>query len=285
MKLIRVGEPGAECVGALGDDGTRYDLSHVLNPYQAWTFGDLERARTTLEHGAAPALPGPDLRLGSPIPRPGAIVCVGLNYRDHASETGADEPAEPVLFLKLPSTVIGPNDPVLVPPGSRKTDYEVELGIVLGKQVRYLDSAEDGLSAIAGYLISHDVTERAYQLERGGQWDKGKNCETFNPMGPWFVTSDEVPCPDSLALRLWVNGELRQSASTGDMIFGVGELVRYISQFMVLEAGDVINTGTPAGVALGSGDSRKYLRAGDVIEIEIDQLGRMSHLMREARVR
>jgi 2-keto-4-pentenoate hydratase/2-oxohepta-3-ene-1,7-dioic acid hydratase in catechol pathway len=273
MKIMRIGEPGRERPVALLDDGRHVDLSEVLDPRTAWTDQDLDRARAALADAAPTDVAGE--RVGSPIPRPGVVVCIGLNYRDHAAETGAQVPEEPVVFLKVPSTVIGPFDEVLVPRDSVKTDYEVELGVVLGRRVRYLDSAEEGLAAVAGYVVSHDVSEREFQLERGGTWDKGKNCETFNPLGPWFVTADEVPDPTSLGLRCWVDGELRQDGTTQDLVFGIGELVRYLSRFMVLEAGDVINTGTPAGVALGRPDPKPYLRAGQVVECEIDGLGRM----------
>ncbi|MEW1959301.1 fumarylacetoacetate hydrolase family protein [Kineococcus sp. NPDC059986] len=273
MKLMRIGPAGAERPVALREDGTHADLSGVLDPARAWSFDDLDRARAALAD--APTLDVEGERTGSPLPRPGIVVCIGLNYRDHAAETGAQVPSEPVLFLKMPSTVVGPFDDVLVPRGSEKTDYEVELGVVLGRRARYLESPEEGLAAVAGYVVSHDVSEREFQIERGGTWDKGKNCETFNPLGPWFVTADEVPDPTSLALRCWVDGELRQDGTTADMVFGVGELVHYLSRFMVLEAGDVINTGTPAGVALGQPDPKPYLRAGQVVECEIEGLGRM----------
>jgi 2-keto-4-pentenoate hydratase/2-oxohepta-3-ene-1,7-dioic acid hydratase in catechol pathway len=208
-------------------------------------------------------------------------VCIGLNYRDHAAETGAELPSEPILFLKTPDTVIGPDDQVLVPRTSQKTDYEVELAIVLGGQARYLDSPADAAGVIAGYAISNDVSERAFQFERGGQWDKGKGCETFNPFGPWIQTADEVADPQALSLRLWVNGDLRQDGNTRDMVFGIHHLVWYLSQFMVLRAGDIINTGTPAGVALGRPDGA-YLRAGDVLELEIDGLGRQRQTLGQA---
>ena len=279
MKIMRIGEPGHERPVALLDDGTHVDLGGTLDPTAPWTSENLERAREAVASGAAPAVDVAGQRVGSPVPRPGAVVCIGLNYRDHAAETGAAIPAEPILFLKMPSTVVGPQDTVLVPRGSTKTDYEVELGVVLGAQARYLDSAEEGLAAVAGYVVSHDVSEREFQIERGGTWDKGKNCETFNPLGPWLVTADEVPDPGNLGLRLWVNGEVRQDGTTKDLIFGVGEIVRYLSQFMVLQPGDVINTGTPAGVALGHPDPKPYLRAGDVVELEIDGLGRMRQTM------
>jgi 2-keto-4-pentenoate hydratase/2-oxohepta-3-ene-1,7-dioic acid hydratase in catechol pathway len=200
-------------------------------------------------------------------------VCIGLNYRDHAAETGAQVPPEPVLFMKAPDTVVGPDDEVLVPRRSTKTDWEVELAVVIGKQAAYLDSPELAAEHIAGYAISHDVSEREFQIERGGQWDKGKNCATFNPFGPWLVTSEDVADPQSLGLRLWVNDELKQNGSTSEMVFGVHHLVHYLSQFMTLYPGDVINTGTPAGVALGV-PGTPFLQPGDVVELEIDGLGR-----------
>ncbi|HAM28292.1 MAG TPA: 2-hydroxyhepta-2,4-diene-1,7-dioate isomerase, partial [Microbacteriaceae bacterium] len=203
----------------------------------------------------------------------GKIVCIGLNYRDHAEETHAAIPAEPVVFMKDPSTIVGPFDEVLIPRRSVKTDWEVELGIVIGETARYLDSPEDADAHIAGYVLSHDVSEREFQLERGGQWDKGKSCETFNPLGPVLVAADEVADPQALGLRLWVNGALRQNGTTANMIFGIRHVVWYLSQFMVLNPGDLINTGTPAGVALGL-PGKPYLRAGDVVELEIDGLGR-----------
>jgi 2-keto-4-pentenoate hydratase/2-oxohepta-3-ene-1,7-dioic acid hydratase in catechol pathway len=221
------------------------------------------------------ALPGIDEPTGfaPPLASIGKIVCVGLNYRDHARETGADAPHEPILFLKAADTVVGPDDDVLIPRLSVKTDWEVELAVVIGTTARYLASIEEAAGCIAGYAISHDVSEREFQMERGGQWDKGKNCETFNPLGPWLVTPDEVPDPQKLGMRLSVNGMPRQSGDTSDMIFGVDHLIWYISQFMVLRPGDVINTGTPAGVAMGRADA-PYLRDGDIVELEIDGLGR-----------
>ena len=279
MKLLRTGPLGRETPAALLPDGRTLDLTGVLDAQRPWSAEDLAAADAAVRAGTAPEVDLSGRRVGAPVPRPGAVVCIGLNYRDHAAETGAAIPAEPILFLKLPSTVVGPHDTVLVPRGSTKTDYEVELGVVLGAPARYLDSAEEGLAAVAGYVVSHDVSEREFQLERGGQWDKGKNCETFNPMGPWFVTADEVPDPGDLGLRLWVNGELRQEGTTRDMVFGVGELVRYLSRFTVLQPGDVINTGTPAGVALGRPEPKPYLRAGDVVECEVDGLGRTRNVL------
>jgi 2-keto-4-pentenoate hydratase/2-oxohepta-3-ene-1,7-dioic acid hydratase in catechol pathway len=234
----------------------------------------LERARAAVDGGELPPLDAEGLRIGPPVARPGKIVCIGLNYRAHAAETHAAIPTEPVIFMKAPDTVVGPFDDVLIPRGSTKTDWEVELAVVIGRTARYLESDAEALSCIAGYALAHDVSEREFQIERGGQWDKGKNCETFNPLGPWLVTADEVPDPQRLGLRLWVNGELRQDGNTSDMVFGVAEVVRYLSRFMVLYPGDVINTGTPAGVALGQPEPKPYLRAGDVVDLEIDGLGR-----------
>jgi 2-keto-4-pentenoate hydratase/2-oxohepta-3-ene-1,7-dioic acid hydratase in catechol pathway len=216
------------------------------------------------------------------VGRIGKIVCIGLNYHDHARETGAEPPAEPVVFFKAPDTVVGPYDTVLVPRKSAKTDWEVELAVVIGRTARYLDSAEEGLAHVAGYAVAHDVSEREFQIERGGTWDKGKNCETFNPLGPWLVTADEVPDPQRLSLRLWVNGELKQEGTTAEQIFPVGEVVRYVSQFMTLYPGDVINTGTPAGVAMGQPEPKPYLRAGDVVELEVEGLGRQRQELKDA---
>jgi 2-keto-4-pentenoate hydratase/2-oxohepta-3-ene-1,7-dioic acid hydratase in catechol pathway len=282
MKLLRVGPPGEERPVLLQEDGRALDLSGVLPADRPLTPRLIADVGGAVAAGGLPEVSLEGRRVGSPLPRPGKIVCIGLNYRDHAAETGAAIPREPIVFLKAPYTVVGPDDEVLVPRGSTKTDYEVELGVVIGTRARYLDSVEEGLAAVAGYVVSHDVSEREYQLERGGQWDKGKNCETFNPLGPWFVTADEVGDPGNLGLRCWVNGELRQDGTTKDLIFGVGELVRYLSHFMVLEPGDVVNTGTPAGVALGAPDPKPYLREGDVVELEIDGLGRQRQVLGQA---
>ncbi|MGW8767220.1 fumarylacetoacetate hydrolase family protein [Streptomyces sp. NPDC055815] len=283
MRFLRVGPRGAERPAVLDTDGQAYDLSPLTADIDGafLASGGPERARAALAAGQLPPLDTTGRRIGAPVARPGKIVCVGLNYRDHADETGAEPPAEPVLFLKAPYTVVGPDDQVLVPRGSHKTDYEVELAVVIGRTARYLDSPESARAVIAGYTISDDVSERAFQLERGGQWDKGKSCETFNPMGPWLVTPDEAGDPQSLALRLWVNGEQRQDGHSKNMLFAVHHVVRYVSQFMVLEPGDVINTGTPAGVAGGANDF-PYLTAGDVVEVEIDRLGRQRHVLGQA---
>jgi 2-keto-4-pentenoate hydratase/2-oxohepta-3-ene-1,7-dioic acid hydratase in catechol pathway len=263
-------------------EGRWFDLRPVtatldgtaLSPQVRQTVGAM------IETGGLTEVPAPT-EYAPPLERIGKIVCVGLNYVDHAKETGAPMPAEPILFLKAPDTVVGPNDQVLVPRASVKTDYEVELAVVIGTLARYLDSPEEALRHVAGYAISNDVSEREFQIERGGQWDKGKNCATFNPFGPWVRTADEAGDPQDLALRLWVNGELRQDGNTKNMIFAVDHLVWYISQFMTLYPGDVINTGTPAGVALGRADGR-YLRPGDVVALEVDGLGRQEQILGQA---
>lgn len=277
MKLLRVGPAGSERPALLDAGGTLRDLSGVVSDVDGALLSDpsaLARVRDAAAAGDLPALDADGLRTGPPLARIGKIVCIGLNYHDHATETGAAIPAEPILFMKAPDTVVGPEDAVLVPRGSEKTDWEVELAVVIGRTARYLESDADALAAVGGYAVAHDVSERAFQLEHGGQWDKGKNCETFNPLGPWLVTADEVPDPQALGLRLWVNGEKRQDGTTADQIFPVAQVVRYLSRFMTLYPGDVINTGTPAGVAMGMPEPKPYLRAGDVVELEIDGLGR-----------
>ncbi|WAX79827.1 fumarylacetoacetate hydrolase family protein [Streptomyces sp. KMM 9044] len=277
MKLLRVGTAGQERPALLDAGGTLRDLSGLVADIDGALLADgaaLDRVRAAADAGELPALDATGLRTGPPLARIGKIVCIGLNYHDHARETGAEPPAEPVIFFKAADTVVGPHDTVLVPRGSTKTDWEVELAVVIGRTARYLGSAEEGLAHVAGYAVAHDVSEREFQIERGGTWDKGKNCETFNPLGPWLVTADDVADPQNLALRLWVNGELKQDGTTAEQIFPVGEVVRYVSRFMTLYPGDVVNTGTPAGVALGRPEPKPFLRAGDVVELEIDGLGR-----------
>ncbi|MEU6590200.1 fumarylacetoacetate hydrolase family protein [Streptomyces sp. NPDC046881] len=285
MKLLRVGTAGAERPALLDARGTLRDLSGLVDDIDGALLADdtaLDRVRAAAESGELPALDAAGLRIGPPLGRIGKIVCIGLNYHDHARETGVEAPPEPVVFLKAPDTVVGPHDTVLVPRGSVKTDWEVELAVVIGRTARYLDSAEEGLAHVAGYAVAHDVSEREFQIERGGTWDKGKNCETFNPLGPWLVTADEVPDPQRLPLRLWVNGELKQDGTTADQIFPVGEVVRYLSRFMTLYPGDVVSTGTPAGVAMGRPEPKPYLRAGDVVELEIEGLGRQRQELKDA---
>jgi len=274
MKLLRVGAPGRENPAVRSDDGRILDISELTADVDgAFLAGDgVQRVRAALEAGTLPELPAEGLRVGAPVARPGKIVCIGLNYRDHAEETGAKIPERPVVFLKAPYTLVGPYDTVLIPRGSTKTDWEVELAVVIGRPARYLESPQAALEHVAGYAVSNDVSEREFQIEYSNQWDLGKSCETFNPLGPWLVTPDEVGDPGKLGLRLSVNGERRQDGNTANLIFDVGYVVWYLSQYMLLEPGDVVNTGTPAGVALGRQD-KPYLRPGDVVELEIDGLG------------
>lgn len=274
MNIVRLGAPGAE-VPAVQHDGRTYALAGLTDDIDGAFLagGGIARVRAALDAGELPELADADsLRVGAPIARPAKIVCIGLNYRDHAAETGAAIPPEPVLFMKDPTTIVGPFDDVLIPRTSLKTDWEVELGVVIGTEARYLDSPDDALAHVAGFVVSHDVSERAFQLERGGQWDKGKSCETFNPLGPWLVPADQVADPQALGMHLSVNGVARQNGTSADQIFGVAHVIWYLSQFMVLRAGDLINTGTPAGVAMGMPEPA-YLRDGDVVELSIDGLG------------
>lgn len=274
MRFARLGPIGAE-IPTVVVDGTHLDLRPVTADLGPAFFAGtgVEDVRAALAAGSLTPLEGAaDLRVGAAIARPGKVLCVGLNYSDHAAETGADVPAEPVMFMKDPSTVVGPFDTVYVPRKSVKTDWEVELGVVIGRTARYLDSPEEALSYVAGYAVSNDVSEREFQLERGGQWDKGKSCETFNPLGPYLVTADEVPDPQALAMQLSVNGVTRQDGTTANMIFSVAHCIWYLSQFLVLEPGDLLNTGTPAGVAMGI-EGQPYLRAGDTVELSIAGLG------------
>ncbi|MEO6821863.1 MAG: fumarylacetoacetate hydrolase family protein [Candidatus Nanopelagicales bacterium] len=275
MKLVRTGPIGHELPGVLRD-GLVLNVADVVRDFDAEFFagGGLQALRALLDGDSAlRSTPVKDVeRWGAPVARPGKVVCIGLNYRDHAAESSMPVPDEPVVFFKAPNTVIGPYDDVLLPIGSHKTDWEVELGVVIAKTARYLPSVIAARESIAGYCVSHDVSERHFQLERGGQWVKGKSCETFNPLGPWLVTADDIPDPQDLSLELSVNGDPRQQGTTANMIFPVLEIVRYVSQFMVLEPGDLINTGTPAGVGMGMTPPR-YLRAGDVVELSVDGLG------------
>lgn len=274
MKLIRFGQPGQENPGVLLPDGRRVDASSIAPDYNEAFFADggLEHLQTWIraEADQAPAVPDA-LRLGPPIARPSKIVCVGLNFLDHARESDMEVPEEPVIFFKAPSALTGPNDDVLIPPGSTKTDWEVELAVVIGKKASYVSESE-AMDYVAGYTIHNDYSEREYQLERGGQWVKGKSFDTFAPMGPFLATPDEIADVNQLDLRLWVNDELKQEGSTSSFIFGVPELVRYLSHHMTLLPGDIISTGTPAGVGLGQ-NPPEFLREGDVVELQIDGLG------------
>jgi 2-keto-4-pentenoate hydratase/2-oxohepta-3-ene-1,7-dioic acid hydratase in catechol pathway len=283
MRLVRVGKAGQERAAVLGAQDEILALPDSFGDIDAdfWRSGRLEELRHLLESGGlGERIEGP-VRYGPPITKPEKVLCIGLNYRDHAKETGSPVPEEPIIFMKAPNCVIGPNDEILVPRKSLKTDWEVELGVVIGKRTRYLESPSDARAVIAGYCLSHDVSEREFQIERGGQWDKGKSCETFNPLGPWLVTPDEIDDPQNLGLHLSVNGVVRQNGTTRDMIFGVEHIVWYLSQFMVLEPGDLINTGTPAGVSMGH-DDVPYLRAGDVTELSIDGLGAQRNVLGQA---
>jgi 2,4-diketo-3-deoxy-L-fuconate hydrolase len=272
--LIRLGPPNGERPHLLYPDGQVLDVARQIGDFDPGFFqrDGLIALRILAERDRYRAGPIGDARFGPPVAKPGKIVCIGLNYADHAAESGAPVPKEPVVFFKSSNTLVGPNDDVHIPRRSTKTDWEVELGVVIGRTCRYLETAEEAQAAIAGYMVCNDVSEREFQLERGGQWDKGKSCETFNPAGPWLVTPDDANDVADMHLWLDVNGQRRQTGRTRDMIFGVAEIVRYLSQFMVLDPGDIINTGTPQGVALGLPD-QPYLRAGDVVELGITGLG------------
>jgi 2,4-diketo-3-deoxy-L-fuconate hydrolase len=272
MKLLRYGPVGQERPGILGPDGVVRDLSGRLpdlTPEQL-SAGALQRL-SGLDPSTLPAVTGQP-RLGVPVAGIRKFIAVGLNYADHAAEAGLPVPTEPVLFTKAISCLNGPNDDVLLPRGSRKSDWEVELGVVVGTLARYVDQSE-ALKHVAGYCVVNDVSEREYQIERGGTWDKGKGCDTFGPVGPWLVTADEVADPQNLQLWLEVNGQRRQSGNTRTMIFGVAALVAYISRFMTLEPGDLITTGTPPGVGMGMKPAPVYLRAGDVMRLGVERLG------------
>lgn len=271
MKLVRFGDVGQEKPGLLDAAGALRDLTGVVDDIagDVLTARGLARLRA-LDAQRLPAVAGSP-RLGAPVARVGKMICIGLNYADHAAESGQPVPTEPVIFMKATSAIVGAYDDVVMPPGSRKTDWEVELGVVMGDAARRV-TREQALEHVAGYLISNDVSEREYQLERGGQWVKGKGCDTFAPLGPWLVTRDEVSDPQNLAVWLSVNGHRYQDGSTRTMIFDVATLVSYISHFMSLLPGDVISTGTPPGVGLGQ-KPPVYLRAGDVMELGIAGLG------------
>lgn len=273
MKLIRFGEAGKEKPGVC-IDGKFYDVSGFIQqydeaffengglPHLAWMLGRYENMLPEIPAGS---------RLGAPLARPSKIVCIGLNYIDHARETGAKPPVEPVIFMKSTTAIVGPYDNVVIPRGSEKTDWEVELAVVIGKKASYVEEA-DAMNYVAGYMLHNDVSERAFQLERNGTWDKGKGCDTFAPLGPWMATVDEIPDPHNLRLWLTVNGKTMQDGNTNNLIFNIPHLVAYTSQFMTLLPGDIISTGTPAGVGLGF-NPPVYLQPGDVMELGIDGLG------------
>ncbi len=273
MKLIRFGAAGKEKPG-ICVNGKNYDASGWVRDYDEDFFADggLTDLQKKVAGGttALPELPA-NTRLGCPVAKPSKIVCIGLNYADHAKETGAATPSEPIIFMKATTAIVGPNDAIMIPKGSEKTDWEVELAVVIGKKASYV-SKEEAMDYVAGYALHNDVSERAFQLERNGTWDKGKGCDTFAPIGPWMVTKEEIADVNNLRLWLNVNGKKMQDGTTANLIFDVPFLVSYISQFMTLLPGDIISTGTPAGVGLGFNPAI-YLQPGDVVELGIDGLG------------
>ncbi|HEX6924789.1 MAG TPA: fumarylacetoacetate hydrolase family protein [Longimicrobiaceae bacterium] len=274
MKLIRFGEPGLEKPGVILPNGKRIDVSGFGSDFDEIFFGGhgVERLAEWVDrHGATAPEVGDDVRLGPPVARPGKIICIGLNFRDHAEESNMELPKEPVVFFKATSALCGPNDDVIIPRGSQKTDWEVELAVVIGRPALYV-SEEDAMQHVAGYALHNDYSERAFQLERGGQWVKGKSCDTFAPLGPFVATPDEIADLDNLRMWLKVNGETMQDGTTADMVFKIPTLISYLSQFMSLRPGDIISTGTPAGVGLGQKPPR-YLKDGDVVELGIEGLG------------
>lgn len=274
MKLIRFGEPGKEKPGVIINE-RRYDVSAAVREYDEEFFGadGIAKLKDYINENHNNLVPvSDDVRLGAPLARPSKIICVGLNYADHAKETGAAAPAEPILFFKSTTAIVGPNDDLVIPKGSTKTDWEVELAVIIGKKASYV--SESAANAhIAGYCLHNDYSERAFQLERGGQWVKGKSCDTFAPLGPFIALAEDVENLDNLRLWLTVNGKMMQDGNTSNLIFNVPFLVHYISQFMTLLPGDVISTGTPHGVGLGMKPDPVFIKAGDVIELGIDQLG------------
>ncbi len=271
MKLIRFGKEGKEKPG-IHLEGKNYDLSAFIKDYDESFFeqNGLQKLEGIVNEEKLPLIEDGQ-RIGSPIVRPSKILCIGLNYAKHAKETGAAIPTEPILFMKSTSSLTGPFDNIIIPKNSEKTDWEVELGVVIGKKASYVSEAE-AMDYVAGYVLHNDVSERAFQLERGGTWDKGKGCDSFAPLGPWLVTKDEIPNPHKLRLWLSLNGKMMQDSNTDDLIFNIPQLISYSSQFMTLLPGDVISTGTPAGVGLGFSPNI-YLKPGDVVELGIDGLG------------
>ena len=272
MKLLRHGLIGAEKPGLMDDQGVIRDLSgQVADIGGAVLSDDGLAAIGSLDASELPVVPE-GTRLGAPVAGIGKMICIGLNYADHAAESGAQVPPEPLIFMKATSAIQGPNDPIVLPRGSEQTDWEVELGIVIGKPAKYV-SEEDAMDYVAGFVLANDVSERSYQKDRAGQWTKGKSCDSFGPLGPYLVTRDAVADPQKLAMKLSVNGEVMQNGSTETMVFGVKKLVSYLSQFMTLHPGDVISTGTPPGVAMGM-ETPRFLRPGDVVDLEIEGLGK-----------
>ena len=272
MKLLRVGAPGAEKPALLGPDGKVRDLSEHVRDFDAAALAPEGLARLAqLDPASLPAVDG-EPRIGPPVPRPLNFVCIGLNYADHAAETGSPIPKEPIVFLKSLSAYQGPNDEVQIPRGSEKTDWEVELGVVIGTKASYVE-AHNAMDHVAGYCVVNDVSEREYQIERGGTWDKGKGCDTFGPTGPWLVTKDEVPDPQALDLWLEIDGRRVQDGSTRTMIFDVRKLVSYVSHFITLYPGDIISTGTPPGVGMGMKPEPVFLKPGQTMRLGVQGLG------------
>jgi 2,4-didehydro-3-deoxy-L-rhamnonate hydrolase len=281
MKLLRYGQPGRERPGMLGADGTLRDLSGVVSEIGGSVLGpdSLERLRS-IDPGSLPAVEGAP-RIGPCVAGVGKFLCIGLNYSDHAAESGMPVPVEPILFMKATSAITGPDDDVVIPRGSEKSDWEVELGVVIGTAGKYIRE-DEALAHVAGYCVVNDLSERAFQLEGTGQWVKGKSADTFGPIGPWLVTTDEIPDPQNLSMWLEVDGHRYQNGSTRTMVFGVAHLVSYLSRFMSLQPGDIISTGTPPGVGLGM-KPPKYLRAGNVMHLGIDGLGTQTqHVVAES---
>ena len=271
MKLVRFGEAGAEKPGIVDRDGAIRDLSGVVADIGGAAISSEALAGlAALDTGSLPLAPE-GARLGPCVANTGKFICIGLNYADHAAESGMEVPPEPVMFMKATSAICGPNDPIIIPRGSEKTDWEVELAVIIGKRAKYV-SEENALDHVAGYAVTNDVSERAFQIERAGQWTKGKSCDNYGQIGPWLVTRDEVADPQNLGMWLTVNGETKQDGSTRTMVYGVAHLVSYLSRFMSLHPGDIISTGTPPGVGMGQKPPR-YLKPGDVVELGIEGLG------------
>jgi 2-keto-4-pentenoate hydratase/2-oxohepta-3-ene-1,7-dioic acid hydratase in catechol pathway len=280
MKLARFGEPGSERPGVLLDDGTRVDASAVVRDYdEAFFAGDgiAALAAWIKDRGTGAPRVSRDARIAAPIARPSKIVCIGLNFRDHAAESQMELPREPVIFFKATTALVGPNDPVMIPRGGTKLDWEVELAVIIGAKASYVDEAR-ALEHVAGYALHNDYSERTFQLERGGQWVKGKSADTFAPIGPFLATRDEIADPHGLAMWLTVNGAMRQQGTTANMVFGVATLVSYVSQFMTLEPGDVITTGTPPGVGMGM-KPPVFLKKGDQMALGIEGLGEQRQMV------
>lgn len=271
MKLLRHGAPGAERPGLLHTDGTIRDLTGRVADISGAALSDAGLAAIGAIDPAGLPVVDPATRLGPCVAGTGKFICIGLNYSDHAAETGATVPPEPIIFMKATSAICGPNDPIIIPRGSVKTDWEVELAVIIGTKAKYVSQA-DAMRYVAGYAVTNDVSERAFQMERSGQWTKGKSCDNFGQIGPWLVTRDEVADPQDLSMWLTVNGERMQNGTTRTMVYGVAYLVSYLSQFMTLHPGDVISTGTPPGVGLGMKPPR-FLSAGDVVELGVQGLG------------